>query len=188
MTLIRTRTTPETFAADFMATPGSYPDCFPAFRRKYINIVQEVLRRHDPRLLGGPILREMVKADQLTIAEAVRDIWELAEAEAEVPDNFMSDPIAKAIHDELEELERLASPKLWQESDNPYHEQGMAVHARMMARQRELAVDHLREQGENALADLAEYFPNTLDLLIASTKTRSYESGHGITPAESLEV
>lgn len=188
MTTIRTRTTPETFAVDFMATPGNYDDCFPAFRRKHLHIVQEVLQRHDTRLLGGPILRAMVKADQITIAEAVQDIWELAEAESQVPDNFMKDSEAARIQAELEELERQASPALWEDYDHPLHEQGLATFERLRARQRELTIEHLREQGENPLADMAESFPNTLRLIIASANTIDRKRSHGITPFEELEV
>lgn len=164
----RSKITPETFASAFMSRPcrsqvhygeQSAPT---ALRRELLTVIHEVLRSEirpgAPILIGGSMLREMVKAKAITLAEAVAEIWEYAEAEAGTDRWIRADDTLRKLVAEDEILEA-SSPK------NPRRAE---LAEQISDRVHEIAVNILREDDEHEIADLAENYPNTLKMLCDS--------------------
>ena len=181
MTLVRTRTTPETFEADFMNGDRALAQDFPAIKRQYMNIIQAVLRRYneDP---GGALLRVMVDAKEISLAEAVMEIYDYCEAEVDTDNKIQADPEATALEAEYEAL-----PDGSHEPEHPAHEQYLDSVARCKESVRIRAIAMLRKHGEHAIADLAEFHPGTLTLLTHAARASSYRDNSIICPSR-MEV
>src|SRR5688500_18090466 len=103
--------TPETFEAAFMAKPDKYCQFYETaknypIRREFIQIIHEVLRNEDPGLLGGSLIRAMVRANQISVAEAVKEIWSYVDAEVETDAVMRRDPITGPLWERFQDIVR----------------------------------------------------------------------------------
>lgn len=179
----RTRTTPATFSADFMGMENRSQTYYGkgsstlALRRELLECVRFVLREERPELtlLGGNIYREMVRQGELTIAEAVAEIWQFVDAEVQTDRWTENDPDIAQAYAELQDFEnthQTEPPIAFQEFRHPHHKEHDALVRCLFAAQRRLAVRLLRQDGEDAIADLVEDHEDVLNLIVESGETQ----------------
>lgn len=160
--------TPETFADVWLAKPDLHQELYgvpqTALRRELAGVLCEILRSESPNLLPGNMLRAMVRAKEITVAEAVSELWNTAEADAETNGRFSRDPVVGPLWDrycDLVEQSDGEGPALTPEEKA---EKGR-IEEVMSDREKVITLEILRNAGESEIADLAEFFPGTLSLM-----------------------
>lgn len=160
----RQRTTLATFEADFLGKPdpsSTFYGCRElAFRRGCAGLIHEICRQANVNSIGGSLFRSMVRAGEITLAEAVRLMWEYADAEAGTDRRHQDDYDLRQLDADMADLGRHAH-----EETDPDYSKFVELSRVEKALERNLAIRLLRADGEDELADIAEDHPEVIRLL-----------------------